>query len=185
MGVPEMPYGLVLGSGLAAVVLLAGLAVIIRRLSMPAAAAFNADLVDSFSLASYGPMERLLTKEDSEFLASLPGYRPSTGQALRRERRRIYRAYLRALSRDFHMLHSQARCLLRDMQQDRPDLVVALVKQSLLFEWGLLLAHASLLLHWAGMEPAPATQLVRSAEWMYEQLHTLMASPVPLGVQAG
>jgi hypothetical protein len=184
MGVPEIPFALVLGTGLAAVALLIGLAVIVNRLSAPAATAFDADLVSSFSVAAYRPMERLLAEEDFEFLASLPGFRACMGRALRRERRRIFRVYLRDLSKDFRMLHGQARSLLRDLEQDRPDLVVALVKQSLRFEYGLFLAHASLAFHWAGVEPAPAKQLVRSAEWMHEQLQALMASPMPLGMQA-
>ncbi len=182
MGVPDISLTLILGTGLAAVVLLSGLATIVRRLSNASSGQFDPDLVDSFSASAYRPMERLLSNEDFEFLASLPGFRPSTGRALRRERRRIFRMYLRDLSRDFHMLHGQARSLLRDLQQDRPDLVVALMKQGLKFEWGLVLAHVSLMLHWAGVENSRASELVRSAAWMQEQLHSLMA--VPVGVKA-
>ena len=184
MAVPDISVSLILSTGVAAAVLLSGLAILFRRLSRPALEAFNPDLVESFSPANYRPMERLLSKEDSEFLASLPGFRPATGRALRKARRRIFRAYLVELNRDFRMLHRQARALLRDLQEDRPDLVVALLKQSFQFECRIVMAHVSLTLHWAGLEPVPAQQLVRSAEWVQEQLHSLMASPVPLGVKA-
>src|SRR5215471_20655160 len=60
---------------------------------------------DEFSLARYEPMGRLLAEEDFVFLAAQPGYRPEIGAKLRRERRQIFRLYLRELSRDFHRLH--------------------------------------------------------------------------------
>ena len=36
----------------------------------------TAEWLDGFSLESYAPMERLLGKDDAEFLASQQGYRP-------------------------------------------------------------------------------------------------------------
>ena len=64
----------------------------------------TAEWLDSFSVKSYAPMERLLEKSDWAFLASQPGYRPEIGKRLMSQRRKIFRAYLRLLVRDFNQL---------------------------------------------------------------------------------
>ena len=51
-----------------------------------------------------------------------PGYRPETGARLRRERRRIFRLYLRALAVDFRSLHAAARKLVADAPERHADL---------------------------------------------------------------
>src|SRR5258708_34531219 len=62
----------------------------------------------SFSMQRYQPMAMLLTDDDLLFLAAQPGYRPKMGKNFRRERRRIFRMYLRELAGDFHRLHAAA-----------------------------------------------------------------------------
>src|SRR6266576_2563782 len=63
----------------------------------------------AFSLDRYQPMGRLLGDEDMLFLKSQPGYRPAMGARWERERRQIFRSYLRELKSDFRHLHAQAR----------------------------------------------------------------------------
>src|ERR1700731_1200071 len=62
-----------------------------------------------FNLSRYEPMAGLLSESDCRFLSSQPGYRPELGTRFQRQRRRIFRLYLRDLSRDFQLLHAQAR----------------------------------------------------------------------------
>jgi hypothetical protein len=86
-----------------------------------------------FSLERYGPMARLLEDEDAVFLASQPGYRSEMGAEFRRERRRIFRLYLRELSRDFHRLHAEAREIVADSDAEHAELVELLLRQQVRF----------------------------------------------------
>ena len=67
------------------------------------------DWLGSFSVATYRPMERLLSEDDIRFLKSQPGYEPNMEKVLRSDRRKIFRTYLRSLGRDFNRLHLALR----------------------------------------------------------------------------
>ena len=82
-------------------------------------------------------MARLLAEEDLIFLAAQPGYRPEMGTKLRRERRRIFRLYLRELARDFRDLHRQARSLVAESPAEHSELVGVLIRQQFMF-WGAI-----------------------------------------------
>ena len=88
---------------------------------------------NQFTVQRYRPMERLFSEDDGRFLAAQPGYSPRMLQRLRAERRRIFRHYMRCLGRDFDRLHTAARFLLLASPDDRPDLVMALFRQRLVF----------------------------------------------------
>ncbi len=130
-----LTFGVVAGSS--AVLLLAGL--ILARLSayrpVPDAsgsAAPEGRMSHSRS-AKYQPMARLLAEEDFQFLKSQPGYRPAIGARLLRQRRRIFRLYLRELAADFHRLHAEAREIVANSQQPDADLVWVLMRQQVTF----------------------------------------------------
>jgi len=53
-------------------------------------------------------MTRLLGSEDLDFLKAQVGYTPELGRKFSRDRRRIFRLYLRELSADFQRLHQHA-----------------------------------------------------------------------------
>lgn len=86
-----------------------------------------------FSLARYAPMENLLSKDELEFLASQPGYRPEIGTKFKRDRKRIFRLYLRELSADFHRLHADARKAVSDAGPEHAELVGILLRQQAAF----------------------------------------------------
>jgi len=86
-----------------------------------------------FSLDRYQPMGRLLGDEDLLFLKSQPGYRPEIGARWERERRQIFRSYLKELKSDFRHLHAQARELVANSGADSAGLVETLMKQQLAF----------------------------------------------------
>src|SRR6476469_5982780 len=61
----------------------------------------NCDWAEGFSIAKYRPMQRLLSREDLLFLRSQPGYDLSLEKSLCKDRRRVFRSYLKSLRRDF------------------------------------------------------------------------------------
>lgn len=126
-----------------------------------------------FSVSKYRPMERLFSDQDYDFLATQPGYSPAIARRLHAERRRIFRHYLRCLSRDFERLHTAAKFLLLHSPQDRPDLASALLKQRLIFRYALLSVHARLILQTLGIGKVDVRGLVRPLESMREQLSQL------------
>src|ERR1700687_4993862 len=60
----------------------------------------------------YRPMTRLLQEEDFQFLSSQPGFSPRLGRHFRTERRRIFRGYLRSLSKDFSRVSMACQMLI-------------------------------------------------------------------------
>jgi len=105
----------------------------------------DAPVVEEFSLVRYQPMIGLTSEEDFEFLAAQPGYRKEIGARLRRERRRIFRMYLRALAADFRSLHAAARQMAADSPERHADLVGLLVNCQFTFWRRMLLVELLLL----------------------------------------
>src|SRR5437879_13292975 len=92
---------------------------------------FDPAWLEDFSIAEYRPMLRLLSEDDYEFLASQAGYESKIASQLRKERRRVFHAYLRNLVRDFNRLQHAAKIMAVCSAQDLPDLAQALLKQQL------------------------------------------------------
>ena len=93
----------------------------------------TADWLDSFSVESYAPMERLLDRSDFAFLASQPGYRKEIGKLLMRERRKIFRAYLRLLVRDFNQLMGIGKLMVVYSNRDQQEFALSLRRQQVKF----------------------------------------------------
>lgn len=160
--------------GLAAVTL----AVLLKRLSARSdSAVLNWVWLESFSVSKYRPMERLLSEQDIRFLRAQPGYRPGMARRLRAERRRIFRAYLKGLARDFGRLHQAARVLVLHAPRDRSDVAAALAWQRLVFLGALAAVHFRLLLHTFGLGPVDVRSLVDVLESTRLQVREL-ALPV-------
>src|SRR5436190_11149471 len=86
---------------------------LVRRLtSAGAISECDPEWIANFSIASYRPMLRLLSEDDYKFFAAQPGVTPKAVEQFRRERRRVFKSYLRNLVRDFHRLHLPARMTL-------------------------------------------------------------------------
>src|ERR1700739_2229680 len=64
--------------------------------------------LEEFCLDRYQPMIGLLANDDLNFLARQPGCNPKILSRLRRDRRRVFRMYLRDLAVDFQFLHAEA-----------------------------------------------------------------------------
>jgi len=117
----------------------------------------------AFSMDRYQPMGRLLGDEDLLFLKSQPGYRPTMGARWERERRQIFRSYLRELKNDFRHLHAQARELVANSGADSAGLVETLMKQQMAFFRVTTALECRLVLQRVGLgkaDVAPLMQLI-------------------------
>jgi hypothetical protein len=143
----------------------------------------NSDMSRSGSLVlspgKYRPMERLLQQDDFRFLSTQPGYSPDMGRRFRVERRRIFRAYLRSLKRDFARISLALRTLILHSAEDRGDLAAAVVRQRLMFAAGMFAVEGRLLLHAAGVSSVEVDVrgLVASLETMQDQMRALLSPP--------
>lgn len=102
-------------------------------------------------LAKYQPMAGLLAEEDFQFLRAQPGYRPAIGAKLRRQRRRIFRMYLRELAGDFHRIHAEAREFVAHSQQPDAELVWILIRQQVTFWRAMAAVELRLAMDQAGL----------------------------------
>ncbi|HLJ12857.1 MAG TPA: hypothetical protein VKV15_00050 [Bryobacteraceae bacterium] len=127
--------------------------------------------LNGFSLSKYRLMERLLSEADYEFLATQPGYRPSIAKKLRQERRKIFRAYLRSLARDFRRLHGIARWMITHGCEDRPDLALRLVKQQTHFFLVWSLIEIRITLHAGNID---VRGLVGSVQHLWDQIGNMV-----------
>lgn len=167
----EVPIAIALALGLT---LLFGF--LIKRLVWQARAEpVDPEWIRAFSLTRYRPMQRLLDESEFRFLRMQSGYRPEIEQQLRSERRRLYRRYLRSMSRDFDRLYGALKLVMLYSEQDRPDLAANLVRVRAGFHWAVLCAETRLALHWLGVAPADMRGLLDHLEAVRLQLGGLAA----------
>jgi hypothetical protein len=173
----EMPALILVG--VCAVALLAGLAVLLRRLIANRDVAFDPAWLEQFSTERYRPMVRLLADHDEVFLATTCGYTAKMIRRVRSERRRIFRAYLRNVVRDFNRLHHAARVIMLDSPVDRPDLAALLMRQRVAFTANWFAVQWRLALHTAGFGPVDARDLLQLLDGM--KVHYDLLSPARVG----
>ncbi len=178
LGMTQVELLILLLAGIAPVIAI--LAITLRRLVLPPA---TADLyfgkLRPFRSESYRPMERLLHDRDEAFLESQEGFDPSMRTRLRRERKSIFRAYLRHLSHDYSEFHAAARFLVAHCPSDRPDLAFALMRHSLRFWSSIAIAWV-----WVEFAHVPSARslfdvrsLVEAPRWMEMQVSGLVSLP--------
>jgi hypothetical protein len=129
--------------------------------------------VGELSVSKYRPMERLLEDRDYEFLAAQPGFNRKMVRRLRSERRRVFRGYLRCLSRDFNRVCGGIQMIMLQSDQDRPDLATILVRQKLLFALGMTAVQFRLILHACGIGAVDARHLVQALEAMRVEMRDM------------
>ena len=142
--------------------------------------ASTAEWLDSFSLESYAPMERLLDQSDFEFLASQPGYKPEIAKRLLAERREAFTGYLQLLTQDFNQLLAIAKLMLVYSDRDQPGFAQALWRQQVTFYYGVCVLRCRVALYPLGWTGVDIGKLVRPLESMHLQLQQLaqIAEPV-------
>jgi hypothetical protein len=137
------------------------------------AAEFDPAWLEDFSIVKYRPMLRLLSEDDYEFLASQAGYEVKIASQLRMERRKVFRAYLRNLVRDFNRLHNAAKIMALCSAQDRPDLAQALLKQQLTFTFAVAAVKVRLMLHTVGIGTVEVRNLLASVDHLRSEIGDL------------
>src|SRR5688500_4471194 len=139
----------------------------------------------TFQPAGYAPMKRLLADGDFAFLRAQPGFEPHIETRLRKERRSIYRLYLKRLENDSQTLHFELRDLILSAPEDQRALLAALARQNFRFQVGLLRVRLDLVLNWMRLTGAPreTSRLLESAARMGELLRS-MSPPAALDSSA-
>jgi hypothetical protein len=139
----------------------------------------TADWLDSFSLERYAPMERLLERSDVAFLASQPGYRPEIGKRLMRERRKIFRAYLRLLVRDFNQLIGIGKLMVVYSNRDQQEFALSLRRQQVKFYGRVCAMQLQLALYPLGWTSVDARGLLAALGAMRIKVQQLTSSSGP------
>jgi len=96
----------------------------------------------------YKPMLRLLSKDDMQLVSAAPGLK----RDLRASRRRIFRAYLRCLAKDYSRLFGGVRWIMVNSAVDRPDLAILLSRQRRAFAVAMCRIEWKLALHAMGFD---------------------------------
>jgi hypothetical protein len=117
----------------------------------------------------YQPMQRLLSTSD---LALVAGDKELT-KLLRKRRYKVFRSYLRCLTKDYGALLGGVRLMMVQSQVDRPDLAGLLFKGELRFSVSLCKIEAALLLYRFGI----ATPDVHTLVDQVRSLGTEMQAP--------
>lgn len=137
--------------------------------------ACNLAWLQEFSLETYAPMERLLDKDDLVFLASQPGYSPKIGKRLMAERRRIFRDYVRLLTRDFNRLIALGKLMVVYSTKDRPELAQALWRQQVSFYLAVCAVRCRVALYPMGWWNVDVRGLIQAVESVRDQIQELAA----------
>ena len=127
------------------------------------------EFIAQCSVDRYRPKDR--------FLASQPGFDPSIARKLRARRRKAFRAYLAAMSRDFERLYVTAKQIAVYSEHDRADFIVLLARQKVLFEFALMMAYGRLALHAAGLGTVNVSGLLEALDQI--SAHASHLAPAP------
>ena len=128
-----------------------------------------------FSMSRYEPMGRLQNEDDLQFLKAQPGYTAKIGREFSRERRRIFRLYLRELAQDFHRLHAHARAVVASLPAENSHLVGMLIRQRVRFEYEMAAIEMRLTLSWTGLGSVNASELIQALAAMQAEVSRLSA----------
>lgn len=167
--------------GLSAALVIAAVTAFVFHRLVTSSAAVEApvDFLNTFSPERYRPMLQLLSEEEFLFLAAQPGYRKDLGKAFRRNRIRIFRAFLDRVDRDFGRLHAAARAALVCSPDAQTDLASLLVRQRLTYLRATLAIEFRLGLYRLGLAPMQLPGMVELLEGMRSQLAAAAPQTAP------
>lgn len=154
--------------------------VLVRRLA--AAPQVSLEPADVSRLLSdrYRPMGRLLAPADALFLASHPAASAKQVRQFRSRRRKIFRAYLRSMVKDFNRISGAIKLLLATSEEDNPELATAVIKQQIIFQFALAAVQCRLVLHACGLGTVDVGGLTAVLDGMRLELSRLMPAPAAI-----
>ena len=138
---------------------------------------------DTFQLARHAPMASLLDPAEVAFLAAQPGVDAQAVARFQKERRQIFRMYLKELTADFRQLHAEARQIVAAAPEPNSSLVEALVSVQLRFWTALASVEVELLLADLGFGNANPGRLLNVVESLSAALVRTTAAPGPVPVR--
>lgn len=156
--------------------------VLFRKLaSGPQEKAFPQDLDTLFAPSRYKPMERLLDPADGSFLSCQPACSRGMMRRFRASRVGIFRGYARCLGRDFGRVSNALKMLMIHAPVDRSALTGLLLKQRLLFSFGMMCLQFRLVLHGFGWSAprADVRNLVEALDALLSQLRVVALTMQP------
>jgi hypothetical protein len=112
----------------------------------------------------YNVLRRLASGEDLEFLRRLPTCTPELERRFQRDRRRVFRAYLREIAGDFRVLYAQACAMAAVAPQQDPDLIADLLRRRARFWSSLALIEVRLAVSWVGIPSIDLSSLLSTVE---------------------
>jgi hypothetical protein len=124
------------------------------------------DAPPGFSFSRYQVMERLLSPRDVQFLSTQKGFDSRVEAQWKRDSRRIFRLYLRDLTREFFALHAHARSLVVESHTPSPEFASTLVRQQVAFWRARLALEGRLLLFEFGIGSMSVAPLLAMMEAM-------------------
>jgi hypothetical protein len=143
---------------------------VLSRVRLPAARSSSGAL--AVSAERYRPMLRLLSDEDLDFVAA----NNALLRTLKSGRRKLFRSYLRCLTRDYGYLLAGIRSAMAGSAADRPDLARALAKNRALFALAVYQVEVRLTLHALGIGKVDISGLVEAFEGLRAQVAVLSAT---------
>ncbi len=143
---------------------------VLSRVRLPAARLSSGAL--AVSAERYRPMLRLLSDEDIDFIAA----NSALHRTLKSSRRKLFRSYLRCLTRDYGCLLAGIRSAMASSGADRPDLARALAKNRMLFSLAVYRIEVRLALHSLGLGTVDISGLVGAFEGLRAQVAVLSAT---------
>lgn len=150
-------------------------ALALRKVASPKAAhPVTAEWIEELSTEPYRPMLRLLDPADPEFLRSHPDFDRRRMKHFRRERSRIFRAYLDRLNTDFACVCLALKVVMLQSEIDRPDLATKLFRHQLRFAAGMIAAHARLALYDLGIGAVEVQNLLSLFDAMRFELQQMV-----------
>jgi hypothetical protein len=121
----------------------------------------------------YRPMLRLLAEDDFAFLAG----NPKLISTLRAERHKLFRSYLRSLTREYGRLLAGIRMVMVQSKIDRPDLARALAKNRTLFALAICRIEFRLSMHAMGLGTVDISGVVEAFDRLREHAVAMSALP--------
>jgi hypothetical protein len=121
----------------------------------------------------YRPMLRLLSEEDLAFVAS----HPKLARALRTERQKLFRSYLRCLTKEYGRLLAGIRMVMVQSRVDRPDLARALAKNRMMFALAICRIEYRLTMQSMGIGTVDISGVVEAFDRLRESAVAMSALP--------
>lgn len=121
----------------------------------------------------YRPMLRLLSEEDLALVAS----NPKLAKSLRTERQKLFRSYLRCLTKEYGRLLNGIRMVMVQSHVDRPDLARALAKNRAMFALAICRIECRLTMQSMGFGTVDISGVVEAFDRLRESAVAMSALP--------